>query len=186
MRNYIFLSLTGESREKAADPLRPETWAFDEKNINRVFLDCTEMFLITPPSPLLPHPRPLSGSERGDKGEEVQGVRRESVNLQKLLNCIADRYKEKLTFDLALSIMGMSKSRFCLFFRNQTGMSYIAYINKERIKNAVPLLLETDLPVEAVGYDCGFDSPPSFYKCFKEHCGMSPAKFRAGQRRVEC
>jgi len=33
MRNYIFLSLTGESREKAADPLRPETWAFDEKDI---------------------------------------------------------------------------------------------------------------------------------------------------------
>jgi len=28
MRNYIFLSLTGESREKAADPLRPETWPF--------------------------------------------------------------------------------------------------------------------------------------------------------------
>ena len=105
-----------------------------------------------------------------------------SCGFKELLNYIADRYKEKLTFDLALSVMGMSKSRFCVFFRNQTGMTYIAYINRERIKNAVPLLLETDLPVETVGYDCGFDSPPSFYKCFKEHYGVSPARFRAREK----
>jgi len=47
---------------------------------------------------------------------------KESENLQKLLDCIAVSYKEKLTLDFALSIMGMSKSRFCVFFKNRTGI----------------------------------------------------------------
>jgi len=46
------------------------------------------------------------------------------------------------------------------------------------------MLRETDLTVEAVGFDCGFDSPPSFYKCFKEHFGMSPARYRV--EKVKC
>ena len=32
------------------------------------------------------------------------------------------------------------------------------------------------LKAEAIGFDCGFDSP--FYKCFKKHYGISPARYR--------
>jgi len=170
MRNYLFFSRTGESREKEADPSRPETWPFDAKEIKKIFLDCTLLFLTTDPSLI----------ERREPGE-----RTESIHFQKLLNCIADRYKEKLTLDFALSVMGMSKSRFSVFFRNRTGMTYIAYINKERIKKAIPMLLDTNLPVEAIGFDCGFDSPPSFYKCFKKHFGVSPARYRSIRRSSE-
>jgi len=72
----------------------------------------------------------------------------------------------------------MEKSRFCDFFRRETGMSFVAYINKVKLEHAARLLLETDLKVESVGYDCGFDSPSHFYKCFKEHYGLSPARYK--------
>jgi len=172
MENYIFFHRNGECRKAKADPSRPDTWPFAKDKIREVHQDCTEMFLLTPCSPR--------------QSGEGSGVRIESVNLQKLLDCISDRYKEKLTLDFALSLMGMSKSRFCAFFRTGIGMSYIAYINKERIKKAIPLLLETNQTVEAIGFDCGFDSPSHFYKCFKEQCGVSPAKFRVEQRQTEC
>ena len=172
MEKYIFFNLKGECCEKEAHPSRPETLPFPREEIKHVFLNCTGLFL----TPYTPSPKWRGG----------WGVRSELENLQKLLDYIADRYKEKLTFDFALSMMGMSKSRFCVFFRNQTGMTYIAYINKVRIGKAVPLLLETNLTVEAIGFDCGFDSPPNFYKCFKKHFGMSPARFRMwkGQQRA--
>jgi len=70
--------------------------------------------------------------------------------------------------------MGMSKSRFSAFFRNQTGMS----LNKVRIEQSARLLIETDMTVESIEFDCGFASLPIFYKCFKKYYGVSPARLR--------
>ena len=164
MENYIFFHRTGKFRMAKADPSRPETWPFAKDEIKEVHQDCTELFL----TPCTPSP-----FWRGGRGE-----RSESQNLQKLLEAIADRYKEKLNVDFALQKMNMSKSRFHAFFRQETGMTFVAYINRVRVEHAARLLLETDLKSEAVGFDCGFDSPSHFYKCFKEHYGMSPARYR--------
>ena len=161
MGYYIFLNRYGERCEKEADPSRPETWPFAKEEIKDVYLNCTKLFL-TSSSPL----------------QDLKNNRPEFDKLRELLDYISVRYKEKLTFDFALSVMGMSKSRFCVFFKNQTGMSYIAYINKVKVEQAALLLNETDLKTESIGYDCGFDSPPSFFKCFKKHYGVSPARFR--------
>ena len=158
MKMYYFFRQNGESCAVEADPSRPETWPYPREEIERVHLDCTELFLS------------CSGSLSN---------RRESEKFRELLGCIAVRYKEKLTFDFALSVMGMGKSRFCEFFRSRTGMSFVAYINKVRVEQAARLLIETNLTSEAVGFDCGFDSPSNFFRCFNAHFGISPARFKA-------
>jgi AraC-like DNA-binding protein len=151
--------------------------------IREVYLDCTELFLScfgrSEAKTRNPH------NNLGIRGDSESSSRRddkvkpqELKKLQELLDCIAGRYKEKWKIDFTLSKMGMSKSRFCDFFRYNTGMSFVAYINKVRVGKAACLLLETNQTVEAIGYDCGFDSPSSFYKCFKSHYGMSPGEFR--------
>jgi transcriptional regulator GlxA family with amidase domain len=38
----------------------------------------------------------------------------------------------------------------------ETGMSFVAYINKVRLEHAARMLVETDLPCNRIGYDCGF------------------------------
>jgi len=59
----------------------------------------------------------------------MPGLSRELRKLKELLETIDACYKEKLTRDFALEKMGMSKSSFSALFRNQTGMTYIEYIN---------------------------------------------------------
>jgi len=151
MEKYIFYNRKGESCTAEADPSRPETWPFLREDIREVHIDCTKRFL---------------------------AIRHESEKLNELLDSIAVRYKEKWKLDFALAKMGMEKSRFCDFFRRKTGMSFIAYINKVKLEQAAHLLKETNLKIETVGFDCGFDSPSHFYKCFKKYYGVSPARFK--------
>ena len=166
MDRYMFFRRDGSYREQDADPSRPQTWPYTREEITKVCLDCTERFLLAGKEVVPPL---MSALPR---------LTPELKKLGELLDDIDSRYKEKLTRDFALNKMGMSKSRFSAFFRNQTGMTYVAYINKERIKKAVPMLIETDMTVESIGFDCGFDSLPIFYKCFKKYYGVSPARFR--------
>ena len=72
----------------------------------------------------------------------------------------------------------MSKSNFCRQFKLETGMSFIAYLNRVRLEQTARMLVETDLPCTVIGYDCGFSTLSLFYKLFKELYGVSPARFR--------
>lgn len=56
------------------------------------------------------------------------------------------------------------------------------HIAELKIAKAARLLLETDAPIAQIGLECGFESPSSFYKHFKQHMGTSPARLRAERR----
>ncbi len=52
------------------------------------------------------------------------------------------------------------------------------FINSYRIEKAKELLQNTDLIIEAIAYDTGFNSTSTFYTAFKKETGMTPKKFR--------
>ncbi|WP_105259290.1 helix-turn-helix transcriptional regulator [Pseudoalteromonas sp. T1lg88] len=52
------------------------------------------------------------------------------------------------------------------------------YINEVRLENARKLLVETQLPVSQVAYQCGFAEPSYFSKQFKRLFGDVPSKLR--------
>jgi YesN/AraC family two-component response regulator len=69
---------------------------------------------------------------------------------------ICKHYREKITLNAVLRFIGMGKSNFNEFFKLQTGMTFIIYLNKVRIEKAACMLTETGLPCNLIGYDCGF------------------------------
>ena len=52
------------------------------------------------------------------------------------------------------------------------------FINKYRIETAKELLLNTNLKIEAVAYDSGFNTLSTFNAVFKKETGTTPSKFR--------
>ncbi len=59
------------------------------------------------------------------------------------------------------------------------GKSFPQYLNEMRIEAAKKMLLEdSGLTLEAIGYDCGFNSKSTFYSSFKKITGMTPASFQ--------
>lgn len=53
-----------------------------------------------------------------------------------------------------------------------------AFINKYRIEEAKKMLIETDLKIIAIAYDCGFKSISTFNVAFKKETGMTPSQYR--------
>jgi len=52
------------------------------------------------------------------------------------------------------------------------------YINEYRIKQAMRLLEETDLPVTEVCLECGYNNLGNFLRAFKKYTETTPLKYR--------
>lgn len=63
-------------------------------------------------------------------------------------------------------------------FKQDMGKTFSAYLRDVRINNACRLLANTDLPVEAVANQVGYNDMKHFHQLFREHIGMTPRAYR--------
>ena len=108
-----------------------------------------------------------------------------------LLPVIGQKLKdEKLYLDPLMSV-----SRFASIIKipayqlsaainEESGLSFNEYLNRFRIEEAAQRLSSKKsdhLSIEAIAYDCGFNSLSAFYNAFKKIHNTTPAKFRQQQ-----
>lgn len=99
-------------------------------------------------------------------------------DVKAVLTYIKENYKEKIYLrDLAGQI-SMNEQYFCRFFKRSIGRSPMEYLSEYRIKQAMRLLEETDLPVMEVCMECGYNNLGNFLREFKKQTGMTPLKYR--------
>lgn len=89
-----------------------------------------------------------------------------------------ERYGQKLTTEDLASHCGLSLYHFCRLFKQITGYSPMAYLNKFRVYKAKLLLRTTDLSVSAIAEEVGFFDPAYFSRCFKKSESLSPMQYR--------
>ncbi len=73
--------------------------------------------------------------------------------------------------------MGTRRLRYLL---TQDDSNYRLEIDSRRMNLAKEMLVDTKYLVSAVGNLCGYRNASAFCKRFKEHTGMTPARFRIG------
>ena len=66
--------------------------------------------------------------------------------------------------------------------KNMTGMTFSVYLTHLRLKCAEELLKETDVAIQDVATQSGFESANSFFKNFKKEYGVSPTVFRNSRK----
>jgi AraC-like DNA-binding protein len=76
--------------------------------------------------------------------------------------------------------IGVSEKDLQQCLKNNTGMSFVEYINHQRLIYVRELLASKDrkLTVEAIVLDAGFGTRSNFYRLFREKYGMTPEEFR--------
>ncbi|MTI31113.1 helix-turn-helix domain-containing protein, partial [Xanthovirga aplysinae] len=69
--------------------------------------------------------------------------------------------------------------RLSQLINDNLGKSFNLYVNEYRITEAQKLIQENNnFTLEAIGYDCGFNSKSTFYSTFKKLTGTTPAKYK--------
>lgn len=107
----------------------------------------------------------------------------EAENLSTQLNYLMENEKMYTNADLKLSDvasrMNILPHTLSQLINDNLGKSFTSLINEYRVREAKNLIRSNDqIKLEAVGYDCGFNSKSTFYSAFKRITNTTPAKYK--------
>ncbi|MDX9883129.1 MAG: AraC family transcriptional regulator [Prolixibacteraceae bacterium] len=98
--------------------------------------------------------------------------------LSKVHDYIVQHFKEKITLENLASVALMTPQAFCNYFKNKTLKTVFTYINDLKIGYSRKLLIETDLNVDQIAFESGFNSTTFYNRKFKEKIQMTPKEYR--------
>ena len=101
------------------------------------------------------------------------------------INRVFDYIRSNITGDLCLEtlaqVANFSPFHFHRLFTAMVGETANAYIRRIRMQRAAgQLMYNPKKTITRIGIDCGFSSPSSFARDFRQTFGMSASQFRAG------
>lgn len=90
---------------------------------------------------------------------------------------VMKNFTSSITIQDVASLVSMTETSFCRFFRDRTHKSFTQYVTEVRVGYACRLLLEGTLTIAQVAYSSGFGNLSHFNKQFKLLKGMTPSQF---------
>ena len=87
-------------------------------------------------------------------------------------------YQNEIDLKEVAEIVHMAPASVCRFFKSSTGLTIFEYLNKIKIDYSCQLLLNTDMNIVDISYDCGFNNLSHFNKQFRKFIGNTPTLFR--------
>lgn len=100
------------------------------------------------------------------------------LRLKPVLDYIEQHLSEKIQVEEACRLVNISYFYFVKYFKKTLGMSFLEYVNHQKIKRAERILLTRDISVAQAAEEVGMPNMAHFYKVFKKHNDCSPNHFR--------
>ncbi len=105
----------------------------------------------------------------------------QDVVIQATLKYIDTQYKDanlgRIAADFHQSLPVLSK-----MIKKSTGFTFQELLMRKRFQKAVLFLMETDLPVEDIAVNIGYENLSYFYRQFKQRYGMTPNRYRTAHK----
>jgi AraC-like DNA-binding protein len=114
-------------------------------------------------------------------GEARDALRRQQRNADRLtaaLEYLNLHYSEPIRVDEAARLCAMSACCFMHLFKEVTGHSFVAYLNRFRVARAQHLLASSDRSIADISLETGFCNQSYFGVIFRRVIGMSPLAYR--------
>lgn len=111
-----------------------------------------------------------------DRVEKPAGSSRQYV--KNVISYIQLNYTDPIKIESIAYACGLNRSYLTRLFKEATGYSLQEYLTIYRMKVAAKLLIESNLPVQAIAGKVGYGDAFTFTKAFKRHTGKSPSEYR--------
>ncbi|WP_310557577.1 DNA-binding response regulator [Flavobacterium sp.] len=98
--------------------------------------------------------------------------------MKQIVEYINANIHKKLDVELLLSITNWTKRHLSRIFMQYLNTTPHQYILNKRIEKASVLLKETDVPINEIAIELGFQNYSSFYSAFKRVTNETPESFR--------
>ncbi|WP_338556815.1 AraC family transcriptional regulator [Paenibacillus sp. KS-LC4] len=105
------------------------------------------------------------------------GMKRPDLAAQ-VVRYIQEHYHEPITRESIAQIFHYSVPYVSRQFKQETGISMIDYVIRERVSKAMEYLQKTDMTVQEASISVGYDDVSYFTRVFKKHTGMTPKQFK--------
>jgi AraC-like DNA-binding protein len=89
----------------------------------------------------------------------------------------ANYHKSIQLEDLAKHVY-LSPSYLSTLITGETGRTFIDILNDRRIEYATKMLMNPQIKIADIAFQCGFNDPPYFALTFKKYMGCSPSEYR--------
>lgn len=97
--------------------------------------------------------------------------------IDRIVEYVQENYMNELSVKELADIVHVSESYLSRLMVASIGISPMKYVNQVRIDNAKQAL-HSDLPIEQISSQLGFQEPKYFSKVFKKETGETPTAFR--------
>jgi AraC-like DNA-binding protein/mannose-6-phosphate isomerase-like protein (cupin superfamily) len=113
---------------------------------------------------------------RSESKQERDG--KNSEKMKHILAWIREHCAEHLTVAEAAKEAGYSPAHFMRFFRENSGQTFIAYLQDYRLSSALRLLSVSGEPISSIALSCGFENISYFCRSFRKKYGCTPHEMR--------
>jgi len=112
-------------------------------------------------------------------GSETQRVIRQAMAF------IHEHYAAQVTREQIAQHVGLSERHLNRCFNEETGMPFMTYLNRYRVRQAKILLENGDHSISEVALAVGFTRISYFGRVFRQEVGISPGMYQRGKRPPE-
>jgi AraC-like DNA-binding protein len=98
--------------------------------------------------------------------------------INKVCQYIQKNYTQAIDLQQVASLVHLSESAFCKFFKKATQKTFSEYLNFIRIKAVCKALDNTDKTIAEIAYQNGFENIAYFNRVFKQIKNMTPKGYR--------
>ena len=99
------------------------------------------------------------------------------TTIERTLEYINNNLSSDLTLEELANAANYNTIYFHKLFKASTGKTLHEYIEAQRIKKSINLLISTDMTLTQIAYECGFSSQSYFSYAFKRRMGTSPRDY---------
>ena len=115
--------------------------------------------------------------------ELYSGKWQEREKYSPLISQVVEYMKQNYTQDISLEkcaeLTGSSYTYLSREFRQETGMRFVEFLNRQRVNRAKSLLIRNSYAMKEIAEMAGFRNYNYFFKVFKEMEGITPSEFMA-------